>query len=421
MIEIICGDSREVLKAMPEASLDACVCDPPYGLEFMGKEWDAPWKGDRRQTFDGTLADERENPFQRSKVRYGQGASYRAAENNSALLQQWHFEWANEVFRVLKPGAYLLAFSGTRTYHRMVCAIEDAGFEIRDQIGWAYGQGFPKSKNLDGDHKGWGTALKPAWEPIVVARKPLIGTVEANVRAHGTGAMNIDACRVAINPDVDDPRLGGHGAWKTDKAAANVYEGGYAGSNIASSALGRWPANLCHDGSDEVLACFPDSKGQQGDVRGNEPSAPTGEIYGQYSGCVPAAARNDAGSAARFFYCAKASRSERNANMGDADEKPMLWSSGTQNPGSFQSKGTKKSAQNNHPTVKPVALMRWLCRLVTPPGGRVLDPFAGSGTTGLAAQAEGFNATLIELNPEYVEIARRRIEGDRLPLLEEAP
>jgi len=286
------------MSMMPDASVDAIVTDPPYELGFMGKGWDKS-----------------------------------GIANN---VEMWR-----EALRVLKPGGHLLAFSGTRTYHRMVCAIEDAGFEVRDQIGWVYSQGFPKSKNLDGQWQGWGTALKPAWEPICVARKPLIGTVAENVLAHGTGAMNIDGCRVGTDENLNG---GAYSGGNKDLSKATSYATGVnAGEFVQPS--GRWPANIIHDGSDEVVGAFPG----EGD-----------------------------GSAARFFYCAKASRADR----GDA---------------------------NIHPTVKPTDLMRYLCRLVTPPGGVVLDPFMGSGSTGKAAMLEGFQFIGIDMTPEYVEIARARI------------
>lgn len=296
--------------------------------------------------------------------------------------------WA-ECLRVLKPGGHLLAFAGTRTQHRMACRIEDAGFELRDMIAWVYGSGFPKSKNLRGDWQGWGTALKPALEPITVARKPLIGTVAANVLAHGTGALNIDGCRVG---GVD----------------------------------GRWPANLIHDGSPEVIAAFPDAPGQMADISTTAPSLKTSNVYGRMSregeassdsdnaGVVgfkmkPGSRRLDAGSAARFFYCAKASRKDRNDGCEHMERKPLHWSSGAANPGSFQSEGTDKSSQNNHPTVKPTDLMAYLCRLVTRPGGVVLDPFMGSGSTGKACMREGFEFIGIEREVPYLEIAEARI------------
>ena len=285
------GDCLEVLRTIASDSIDAVVTDPPYGLSFMGKRWD----------YDVPSVE----------------------------------VWA-ECLRVLKPGGHLLAFAGTRTQHRMAVRIEDAGFEIRDMIAWIYSTGFPKSHNLDGDWQGWGTALKPALEPITVARKPLSGTVAETVLKHGTGAMNIDGCRVGR--DAEDVS-----GWS--QSGSNASENrSMSGANYARDAKpdaeGRWPANLIHDGSDE----------------------PTGLL----------------GDAARFFYCAKASRSDRGAG-------------------------------NVHPTVKPTDLMRYLCRLVTPPGGVVLDPFAGSGSTGKAAALEGFRFLGIEREAEYVEIARARI------------
>lgn len=345
-VNIFCGDALSLLRVAPDASIDAVVTDPPYGLKFMGAHWDHGVPG----------------------------------------VEIWR-----ECLRVLTPGGHLLAFAGTRTQHRMAVAIEDAGFEIRDMIGWAYGQGFPKSLNLEGEHDGWGTALKPAWEPITVARKPLAEkTVSANMRVHRVGALNIDACRVSA--EAGRP-------WRQPKGLGVSLSGSVDGSlrnEIEDrSHLGRWPANLAHDGSDEVLAAFPDAPGQLGPISTTAPSAKTSRVYGlmkregepsansENRGEVgfkmrPGARRLDAGSAARFFYCAKATKAERGEG-------------------------------NNHPTVKPVALMRWLVRMVTPVGGVVLDPFAGSGTTGLAARAENCRAVLIEREAAYVAIAKRRL------------
>jgi site-specific DNA-methyltransferase (adenine-specific) len=272
-----------------------------------------------------------------------------------------------QVLRVLKPGAHLLAFGGTRTSHRLAVAIEDAGFEIRDCVMWLYGVGFPKSLNIGG---GWGTALKPAWEPVIVARKPLIGTVAENVLAHGTGALNIDGCRIEAQgrPHVVSDRRLDH----------NTYSPGLGGSqSVGTTDTGRWPANVIHDGSDEVLAAFPDAPGQIARARtdgGDMGNSVLGALRHISHNPEP---RNDTGSAARFFYSAKATKADR--------------------------------ADSKHPTVKPVALMRYLCRLVTPPGGRVLDPFAGSGTTGQAALEEGFAPTLIEAEAEYVADIERRL------------
>ena len=316
----------------------------------------------------------------------------------------------------------------------ILCAIEDAGFEIRDQIGWVYGSGFPKSldvsKAIDaklgavreltkaGEVKrdgyggdcdtgssssrprrdepatdearqwlGWGTALKPAWEPICVARKPLVGTVAANVLEHGTGGLNIGACRIeGAKPDTTRGAGGSRGRFGPLGAQGRIEDDG----------AGRWPANLIHDGSDEVLAAFPQAPGQQAPESFDAPSSKSRNVYGERGrrpggfGDVGAARGSaapngpmytDAGSAARFFYCAKASQADRGAG-------------------------------NSHQTVKPTALMRYLCRLVTPPGGTVLDPFLGSGSTGRAAAAEGFAFIGVELNAEYIAIARERITAD---------
>lgn len=360
-------DCLQVLPFFEENSVDACVTDPPYGLKFMGREWDHGVPG----------------------------------------VVFWQ-----EVLRVLKPGAHLLAFGGTRTHHRLMCAIEDAGFEIRDCLGWLYGSGFPKSLNVG---NGWGTALKPAWEPIVMARKPLAGTVLANIEAHGTGALNIDGSRVATDPAIDDPRLGGAGAWRTDKAAQNVYEGGYAGNIIASSPLGRWPANILHDGSDEVLAVFPESKGQLADASSSSSRKNQNTYGGMARGNKGFEKRGDEGSAARFFYCAKASKADREAGCADLDTVSAGEATGGREEGSAglnsprAGAGRTSGAKNFHPTVKPQALMRYLCKLVTPVGGTILDPFMGSGSTGRAALAEGFQFHGIELDAAYFKIAQARV------------
>lgn len=366
------GDCIEVMRGMADASVDAVVTDPPYHLGPMAR---------RLASAD---ADDIERNF--TKKVPGQGVSPYQKMARGFMGKQWDggdiaFRpelWA-DVLRVLKPGGHLIAFSGTRTYHRMACAIEDAGFEIRDQIGWLYGSGFPKSHNLPG---GLGTALKPAWEPIVLARKPLIGTVAANVAAHGTGALNIDGCRIeAGDGDYDHP-----GNLAKRPMARNSFQAAINGDLKVTQAppnpAGRWPANVTHDGSDEVLEAFGafGDRGAAAPVRGTEPSAAIKNAYNDRAR-VPGAFHGDTGTAARFFFSAKASREERGEG-------------------------------NTHPTVKPLALMQWLCRLVTPPGGTVLDPFAGSGSTLIAADREGFNAIGIEREAEYCEIARRRLSTD---------
>jgi site-specific DNA-methyltransferase (adenine-specific) len=350
------GDCLDVLAQLAEHSVDSCVTDPPYHLTSIVKRFGA----------------ENAAPAKAGKT----GAYARASAG--FMGKQWDGgdvafrpeTWA-AVFRVLKPGGHLIAFSGTRTYHRMAVAIEDAGFEIRDQIGWAYGSGFPKSHNA-GD--GWGTALKPAWEPVVLARKPLIGTVAQNVLEHGTGAINIDGCRVPSGQDhaekcasvvgLDSNRTGDvYGAWSGTRADSY-------------SPAGRWPANLIHDGSAEVIEAFPESGPSSGKPRNNGDFKSVSK--GHEKAHVTFGHDDAGGSAARFFYTAKA----------DADDRI----------------GSK------HPTVKPVDLMQWLVRLVTPAGGLVLDPFAGTGTTGEAAFREGMRAILIEREAEYQDDIRRRMK-----------
>ncbi len=414
---ILIGDCLARMRAMPDNSVDSIVTDPPYGISFMGKRWDC--------------------------------------EVPSVEV------WA-ECLRVLKPGGHLLAFAGTRTQHRMAVNIEDAGFEIRDMIAWVYGSGFPKSLdvskaidkaagatrevvgskvglpgyslnqcdepggvamsgNVDGSLRnpeaecaitapatdaarqwsGWGTALKPAMEPITVARKPLAGTVAANVLAHGTGGLNIDGCRVPMNGEVVTTGQGTSGS---------IYGGGnglrpaeMGTKNFTSHDAGRWPANLIHDGSDDVLEAFPDAKGQQGDLKGHSRNRDSHGIYGDMGPAHDAPKRIETdNSAARFFYCAKATRKDRNEGL--TDPGPQFKHGNT-----LQKVERTATAGNNHPTVKPTDLMRYLCRLVTPAGGVVMDPFMGSGSTGKAAALEGFRFIGIEMDPDYAAIAIARI------------
>lgn len=375
------GDSREVLKGIPDASVSAVVCDPPYALvsitKRFGKEGAAPAKSE--------------------------GASGVYARASAGFMgQQWDVgdtafdpEFWREVLRVLKPGGHVVAFSGTRTYHRLACAIEDAGFEIRDQIGWLFGSGFPKSHNQKGAWEGWGTALKPAWEPICLARKPLDGTVAANLAEHHVGALNIDACRIhaedaqggeyrvkRFKPGATLDKTGG--SWKPEEGGIEF---------VGNMKPGRWPANVVHDGSEEVVEAFPAELKSGALTPEHTDRGKDKAVLGAMSGrTITQSFGGDTGSAARFFYTAKA----------DAEDRL----------------GSK------HPTVKPVDLMAWLVRLVTPPGGLVLDPFAGTGTTGVAALREGFDCILIEREEQYVTDIRRRLawargEG-RLTVLEKA-
>jgi DNA modification methylase len=415
------GDNRQILPTFAENSVDAIVTDPPYELGFMGKSWDAS------------------------------GVAFDPATWREAL-------------RVLKPGGHLIAFSGSRTYHRMAVAIEDAGFEIRDQIMWIYGSGFPKSHNIskgidkaagverevigqkitgralggsnwkDGDAggqefvpitepstdeakqwEGWGTALKPAHEPMVLARKPLIGTVAANVLTYGTGGLNIDGARVG-RADGDDSVAGSRTA---TFGTQETESGGDGSGGWEQNTGGRWPANVIHDGSDEVVALFPDKAG--GGHWSKTKVTGYGEFGGGKSEYFGQGEKDGFGSAARFFYCAKASKRDRNEGLDGFEEKQTVGGGGLtadfREDGSLETAsaggkyGSIKAKQtNHHPTVKPTDLMRYLCRLITPPNGTVLDPFMGSGSTGKAAMYEGFKFIGIEMTDEYLPIAKARIE-----------
>lgn len=391
---LYCGDCRDMMElCIADGSIDSIVTDPPYDLV-------ANKKGG-----SGVASINLDSPYGRARIGTGNGSG-------GFMGQKWDstgvaFDPATwrEALRVLKPGGHLLAFGGTRTYHRMVCAIEDAGFEIRDQIGWLYGSGFPKSRNGE-----WGgSALKPAWEPIVLARKPLIGTIETNWREHGTGALNIDGCRVEVT-DASYARNASGDRGHDENRKREMEFGMTAGK---AHDLGRWPANIIHDGSDEALAAFPQAVGQIADASSSSSSRKNQNVYGTMArGNDGALARAETDkSAARFFYCAKASRKDRNDGCEHMEKQPLNWSAGTQNPGSFQAEGTDRSAHNHHPTVKPTELMRYLCRLVTPAGGLILDPFMGSGSTGRGAKLEGFRFVGIERDEGYMAIARARIEA----------
>ena len=381
------GDCLEILRNMPDRSVDAIVTDPPYGLISNSG-------GPRGKGLN--------TPFSRSKA---------GASRGGFMGLKWDSDvppvevWA-ECLRVLKPGGHLLAFAGTRTQHRMACRIEDAGFEIRDMIAWVYGSGFPKSHNGE-----WGgTALKPAMEPITMARKPLIGTVEANWREHGPGALNIDACRILVQDEQRAPITGKGGL----PARHTELEPRAAGTVAQPHDLGRWPANLIHDGSEEVLAGFPAQAGASAPVKGTETSAASvGRATGERDR-VRGAFHGDAGSAARFFYCAKASKRDRCEGLEGFAKTSGGMVSNTSGQHMTRRDEDYQAAPraNNHPTVKPTDLMRYLCLLVTPPGGVVLDPFMGSGSTGKAAMREGMRFIGCELSPEYLAIAEARIRHE---------
>jgi site-specific DNA-methyltransferase (adenine-specific) len=364
-VQLCCGDSLHFMKDQPDNRYDSIVTDPPYALVSITKRFGANGAAPVKVAEGGSGA------YARASAGF-MGKRWDTGETAFAI------EFWQECLRVLKPGGHVVAFGGTRTYHRLACAIEDGGLEIRDQLAWTYGTGFNKKGYIFRDENDepigpWGGALKPAWEPICLARKILIGAVAENIMQHGTGAINVDGCRIETDSVIDDPRLGGNGDWSGEKL-------GYHGSNNAarhpSSKLGRWPANLIHDGSNEVIAAFP----VVGDSHppSNEGSIRVNQIYGAdneprtFHAGFP-----DSGSAARFFYTAKA----------DADDR----------------------LGSRHPTVKPVDLMQWLVRLVTPKGGLVLDPFAGTGTTAEACYREGMRCMLVERESDYQADIRRRM------------
>lgn len=414
------GDCLEVMRSLPDNSVDSVVTDPPYGIRFMGKAWDGAdidARAASRRSMQSHAPDAGPNGGHKSIA--AEAGKYDMAPAAMRAFQQFSEDWAREALRVLKPGGHLLSFSAPRTYHRMVCGIEDAGFEIRDSIQWVFGSGFPKSHNLDGEHDGWGTALKPAHEPICVARKPLIGTVAANVAVHGTGAMNIDACRVHS----EDAQGYAYTVTRLAPGATQNKSGVTKQAGVEYSGRtkdGRWPANLIHDGSAEVLAAFPDAPGQQGEISNSSSPRAGVNTYGAMrrgspnKGAVgfnmlPGGRRLDAGSAARFFYCAKASRLDRNEGTGAGGAAAVSTNATMRR---IETADWTARNGNHHPTVKPTDLMSYLLRLVTPPGGLALDPFMGSGSTGKAAMREGFRFVGIELDPEYIEIAQARIEHE---------
>jgi site-specific DNA-methyltransferase (adenine-specific) len=381
------GDCLDVLGQLAPDSFHACITDPPYHFGSIVKRWSKTGGADR--------AESRVGAFQR----HSRGFMGQTWDGGDIAFRPE--TWA-AVLRVLKPGAHLVAFGAPKNVHRLTCAIEDAGFEIRDCLMWLFGQGFPKSHDAEkalgkasdvdlfrehaGDvadkWAGYGSALKPAYEPIILARKPLAGTIQENLREHETGAINIDACRVHA-PDA----VGGSYTVKRLNPGASVNATGDWKQDVPFTGEmkpGRFPANVLHDGSDEVVAEFPDTKSGALTPAHTDRGKDAGTL-GAFAGrAINQTFGGDTGSAARFFYCAKATKADR--------------------------------AGSKHPTVKPIALMRYLCRLVTPPGGLILDPFAGTGTTGQAAVLEGFSAVLIEREPTYQEDIVRRLSDAPLDL-----
>jgi site-specific DNA-methyltransferase (adenine-specific) len=467
-VRLLEGDCLEVLGELEPESVDAIVTDPPYGLEFMGNEWDrfrvddpgtarhrgehagshgrvTPGNGDhparrhvaygggKRPTTCRCVGCGKRDQFRNSHEPCGVGEWRKelidphAAPPTSLAFGEWCRTWALEAKRVLKPGGHLLAFGSTRTYHRLACAIEDAGFEIRDSVMWLYGSGFPKSHNVSKaiaktspeviDWDGWGTALKPAHEPIVVARKPLAGTVAENVLEHGCGALNIDGCRIGASEGRDRDGESSADRRYTGKGSTNfAFRPGQCGGDAA----GRWPSNVVfsHREDCEPRNCAPgcpvvELDAQSGMLKSGRLPIGTRRKGLGYRGGPGAPVRNDfpanVGAASRFFYCSKPSRAERDVGL----EGFVVHDTGERSNSGIgarrREEGGSKRA-NFHPTVKPIDIKRQLVRLVTPPGGVVLDPFLGSGSTGCGAVLEGFNFIGIERDTEYLAIAKARIK-----------
>lgn len=469
------GDCIEVMARMPSNSVDALVTDGPYGLGFMGQAWDTFKPGEAESRITENRAIESDNPNLKGRTR-GPASSPSAVEYDRGLegqraFQRWTEQWAREAFRVLKPGGHVLSCGAPRSAHRMTCGLEDAGFEVRDSIAWLFAQGFPKSMNLgkaidraagaqrevighvgaadpktvdrnaldyggstgkaknglkDGyeltkpatelaeQWSGWGTALKPGHEPIAVARKPLDGTVEENVRRWGIGALNIDRCRLEVT-DTDYERNAsgdrGHDDNRTRQHEAFKMTAG------KSSDIGRWPANVALS---EYASAILDA--QAGDRKsGANPTRRTSEkfqkVFGKFKGaevCDPARGA-EVGGASRFFFVAKPSRLERDFGC---DSLPMRTpgecterTEGSAGITPYAGAGRSGGGRNSHPTVKPVSLMRWLIWLVTPEGGVVLDPFLGSGTTGMAAVVDGYTFIGIEREEQYLQLSDARISA----------
>jgi len=395
-MKLLHGDNLALLATLPDNSIDAVATDPPYGL---GEAPDAL----------AMLRDWLETGHH--DVKSKRGFMGKMWDNFVPQPVQWH-----EVYRVLKPGGHVLAFAGTRTQDLMALGIRLAGFEIRDLVAWVYGSGFPKSHNLEGELEGYGTALKPALEPITLARKPLEGTVVANMLKWHTGAINVDGCRVPANGDKlgggaekdvqSDKPEGWDRPWRNNPEAQRAHAERIRENVQKAEAAGRWPANLIHDGSDEVVGLFPYSKGQISASR-SDGTDKTNIVYGKMRHNPEVMQpRGDSGSAARFFYCAKVSPSERNAGLSDLPDKE--WKG---DGAAIPQRGERpfNPSKNNHPTVKPIALMRYLCRLITPPGGTVLDPWMGSGSTGVACKEEGFQFIGMEQDEGYYVIACHRM------------
>jgi site-specific DNA-methyltransferase (adenine-specific) len=426
--QILHGNNLDILPTLADNSIDSIVTDPPYELGFMGKKWDS------------------------SGIAYS--------------VELWQ-----QCLRVLKPGGHLLSFGGTRTYHRVAVAIEDAGFELRDSIAWLYGSGFPKSLDVskaidkaagaqrevvgtnkrhigsetwqaedggrwdprDADDKGyksfditapstpeaqtwqgWGTALKPAFEPVIVARKPIEGTVANNVLKWGTGGLNIDGSRI-----VGEANRASGWSKSGSRASENLAMSGanYDREPKPDNSLGRWPANIILDPyTAELLDHQSGTSTSKSANKGLQVSGQAGGLGGSKpnykDGTDTVRGHNDSGGASRFFYVAKASKRDRNEGLEELETKVIEIGDERPSGNSWErrGKGQDTPRQNFHPTVKPTSLMEYLIKLVTPPNGTVLDPFTGSGSTGKAAILQGFDFIGIEMTEEYLPIIEGRLK-----------
>lgn len=389
------GDCLEVLPTVAEASVDAIVTDPPYGIGFMGQQWDQPG------TYGSTRSDGQKSKRRGHRNVAGDyleeralaAGTYDQSPESRHRFEAWCAAWGAELLRVAKPGAWLLSFGSPRSHHRLAVGLEDAGWELTDEIAWLFAQGMPKDR----------TTLKPAHEPIVMARKP----------ARRVTPLQIDETRIPFAGTADEAEAkdkNRHADFGTTPGQNAVFGDFSMVPSHNYDAEGRWPANVAL--TDPVL-----DPGVEGVVLGRKQTAtghvpasrPASAFQASAQPETGAERRLDAGSYNRYFLIPKAGRAERNAGV-DLDERPLLWSSATAPPGSFQSAGTKRAARNHHPTVKPLELMQHLVRLVTPRGGVVLDPFVGSGSTAIAALAAGRRCIGIDRDPEYLDIARRRLQ-----------
>ena len=449
-IDLRLGDCLEVLKTIPDNSIDAVITDPPYGLGFMNKEWDSPEKlraltqreQDRSAERKAEGKSPTDAPFSKSVP---PGLAIKGAKEGK-WFQEWCELWAVECLRILKPGGHILSFSAPRTYHRMATAFEDAGFEIRDQLMWVFGSGFPKSHNIgkaidkiegneredlgltkgagtegntfplksqynltkgNSDWEGWGTALKPAHEPIVMARKPLSEkSIAENVLKHGTGGINIDGSRISHNEPIK--------IMKAQEGGNKVFgQGGRYEETTELKPEGRWPANIIFD---EEAGQLLDEQSGKTDYSKKKDGKPGGKTFG---GAEMKAEKGwwpkDKGGASRFFYCPKAAKKDRDEGMDGFDEKIVMLDGKEGRTTGLNTPGHQKPSirKNIHPTVKPTDLMRYLINLITPPNGTILDPFMGSGSTGKAAVRCGVNFIGIEKEQEYMDIASARIEHEK--------